>query len=386
MSGFRHPCEVVLAVLVRSLAVFLPVVVAIAASFGGWAAWSGVLVVFGLLSLVELALHLSGLGLHSKPGDREMVWVDRGARLQLWVYAFGHLAAFPYVLWLVATHRLEGAALLGAGASLAVMGGTAGGLGGHELFHRRQRFDRTLGILVYGTVNYAHFAAGHLRGHHLNVGLHHDWGTARRGETIYGFLRRALVDGFWGALRLEGDRLKRRGERSWGLGNAVVRSVACGALVWGVIAHVGGARTLAFFVTVSAVTIAFMELFNYISHYALTRPEGSANVSRSAALSAVTWESNNKVVNWFIFNAGRHSHHHHKPAHGFDELTLLHEKTEYIPHGIALMAVVSFVSPLYLAQMERLLARHSGQVGQGQARQTRPVLPVLAAAPPPANV
>ena len=53
-----------------------------------------------------------------------------------------------------------------------------------------------------------------------------------------------------------------------------------------------------------------------------------------------------------------HGHHHKKPAHGFEHLTLFHDK-DYIPHGIAGMAIISFVAPIYLDAMDRILARRA---------------------------
>lgn len=347
----RRRLETAAAVLVRGSAVLMPVLVAIGVTLGGAWSFAGALLVFGGLSVVEILLAISGVGAHSAPEEREPAVLGLAPRAQLWVYAIGHLLVFPYVLWLVARGGLSLAELIGAGASLASMGGTVGGLGGHELMHKRSRFEHLLGIGLYATAGYGHFIASHIGGHHVNVGLREDWGTARRGETIYGFLYRAVVHGFVGAFRIEGKRLERNGQSRWSTGNFAIRhslflAALCGALhAW------GGLLTLGFFLVVSAVTIAFMELFNYISHYGLERATGHA-----AGEHEHTWESNNKVVNWFIFNAGMHGHHHWKPAHGFERLTLFHDK-DYIPHGIALMAVVSFVAPLYLRTMDGILAR-----------------------------
>ncbi len=260
----------------------------------------------------------------------------------------------------MSTGKLATWEVIGVGLSLASMGGTVGGLGGHELFHKRNPVDRLLGVLVYEVFGYGHFAAGHIGGHHVNVGLRHDWGTARRGETIYGFLYRAVVHGFVGGFRLEHARLRRAGRWGWSPANLVVRCTLGTVAMFAGIYALGGLRLVAFHFVVSALTIAFMELFNYISHYALVRPAAGR-----PAFVEYTWESDNKVVNWFIFNAGRHCHHHEKPAHAFDALRLFHAKA-YIPYGIALMAVVSFIPPLYLRKMNRILdARSPGRNAAG---------------------
>ncbi len=342
--------EEAVAVVVRGMAVFFPVLVGVGVTLGG--AWSfvGPIVVFGVLSAVELGLHVGGLGASSKPDVEDPRVLDLWARAQLWIYAFGHLLVVPYVLTLVARGRLSLVEMIGAGLSLACLGGTVGGLGGHELMHKRSRFERFLGIAIYATSSYGHFISSHVGGHHVNVGLRKDWGTARRGETIYAFLYRAVVHGWVGGLRIEAEKLRKRGLAPYSPRNFVVGYSAFVVASWVALGLVAGARTVVFFALASALTISFMELFNYISHYALERPEAGRIEPQ------YTWESNNKVVNWFIWNAGKHMHHHQKPAHGFEDLTLFHEK-EYIPHGIALMAIVSFIPPLYLGTMERILSR-----------------------------
>ncbi len=344
--------EAAVAAFVRALAILLPLVVALGVHARGLATFAGAFVVFGLLGLVELALHVSPLGLHEEEGHEDPWLLLRAPVAQLRVYAVLHLLAVPYVVVTVGGGGHSFLELVGAGLSLAAMGGSVGGLAGHELFHRRSLVDRFLGQAVYGTAGYAHFAAAHLAGHHVHAGRHGDWSTARRGETIYRFIARALVDGFRGGLRLEAERLRRRGARVVSLANGVVRSVVTTLSALTTIAAGLGLTALVFTVVSALLTISFMELFNYISHYALER---DPDLSRRTSMTDVTWESDNKVVNWFLFNAGRHCHHHEKPAHGHERLALRHGKA-FIPHGIPLMALFAFVPPLYLGAMEKILA------------------------------
>jgi len=350
--------ETAVAVLVRTIAVFLPAIVAAGVARRGVFTFAGAFVLFVGLTLVEVLLNVSGIGAKSRPHAPEVGALRRGARLQLWVYGLLHLAVYPYVVSLVAAGELGALETVGAGASLACMAGTVGGLAGHDLIHKRSWLDRALGIAIYATSSYGHFYSSHLGGHHVNVGLHADWGTARRGETFYGFLYRAVVHGFVGGLRIEAARLRRKGKPAYGASNFVAVYAGVTLATWGLLVRGAGLRAGLFLFVVSAVSIAFMELFNYISHYALTRaPSGRGTAPITPAL---TWESNDKVVNWFIFNAGLHKHHHERPAHGFERLTLF-EDADYIPYGIAGMALVSFVPPLYLRKMEEVITRREAR-------------------------
>src|SRR5690606_7679464 len=99
-----------------------------------------------------------------------------------------------------------------------------------------------------------------------------------------------------------------------------------------------------------------MEIVNYISHYGLVREKVSEN--RYETIQSIhSWESNNKITNWFIFNAGKHVHHHIKPNHHYYELEVI-EDDNYLPHGLPLMTVISFIPPLYFRMMDKMLERN----------------------------
>ncbi len=76
-----------------------------------------------------------------------------------------------------------------------------------------------------------------------------------------------------------------------------------------------------------------------------------------------SWESNNKVTNWFIFNAGKHCHHHRKPSEPQQNLVLVNER-EFLPYGLPLMTLIAFCPPLFFAIMNPKL--HSQNHGRGQ--------------------
>lgn len=341
----RRRIEVGIAICVRALALFFPVVVAAGVARGGAASFVGVFVVFGLLGFVEIFLHLTGIGTWVRVPEEDVAVLRRWPRFQLWTYGLLHVAVHVFVL--ARLSRLGALEIVGAGLSLASMAGTVGGLGAHDLIHKRSRWDRALGTLMYSMSSYGHFPTSHLGGHHVDVGRHHDWGTARRGESIYHFLWRAMVHGFAGGVRIEATRRRAIGRHPY-LGNFVVTYAALTVLGWVLLVAFAGFQALVFVIAASIASISFMEMFNYISHYGLERGGDAIHVRH-------TWESANKIVNWFIFNAGLHKHHHRKPTHGFERLAAEGDG-DHIPHGIALMALLTFVPPLYIGRMETLLA------------------------------
>src|SRR5436190_12065262 len=75
---------------------------------------------------------------------------------------------------------------------IIVSGTTAGYSGivlGHELVHRRNRFEFLLGRVLLAFVCYEHFATEHVRGHHPRLGTREDPATARYGEDLKAFIR-----------------------------------------------------------------------------------------------------------------------------------------------------------------------------------------------------
>ena len=353
--------ETFLFLSVRTSAVFLPLVVIAGILAGGSYAYAGFAVVFGFYFLVELILWASGLGVNTDATNEfDMVHPERPGLLEKYgVEAYGilHIIAVPLGVALLMLAPHSPAALVGGILSLGVMAGSVGGLAGHEFIHRRAKHERALGIAVYGAVGYAHFAVSHLYGHHSKVGLPEDWSTSRKGESSFHFLGRAFLLGYFAAWRLETNRRRKRslrGPQLW-LGHYMVHvSLAMAALAITVFLALG-AKGLAIYAAVSFLAFTLMEMVNYLSHYGLSRAK-NARGQLEPIQNKHSWESNNKVTNWFIFNAGKHCHHHRDPFATHDQLQLANEK-EYIPFGLPLMTLIAFVPPLYFHLMDKRLER-----------------------------
>ncbi len=335
----KRKLEYFLFLLVRYSAIFMPVIVLSGIFAGGLYTYSGVILVFGFYFLVELILWATGLGLTTKTEDEFMYvnpkapsWSDRYG-----VAFYGVMQIVGLPLGILLLQKLTTFESVGGALSLSIMAGSVGGLAGHEYIHRRNAWEKFLGILVYGSVCYWHFTVSHLKGHHKNVGQSYDWSTSFKNESSYHFLWRALVHGYRGAWAL--DSLKKR---------FMILTSVVQILIWTAIAVFFGVKTLALYIAVSILAVILMEMVNYLSHYGLVRN------GREAVSNKHSWESNNKVTNWFIFNAGKHCHHHRKPTAPHYDLVLANEKA-YLPYGLPLMTIIAFVPPLYFRVMNEKL-------------------------------
>ena len=355
--------ERALYLIVRYSAVGLPVIVLAGFAAGGWASYAGFLLVFVFYFMVEAVLHFSGIGTTTTQEDEFKFSSGPAGKAHeqacLLFYSIMQLVAIATVLVLVSVRSYETYELVGVVLSLGVMAGSVGGLASHEFIHRATRWERWLGTALLGSINYAHFQVSHLRGHHRNVGLAHDWSTARFRESSYAFLARAVGMGWLGACQLEADRLRHKGVSAWSWRNFMVRWTAFQLALWTGVAWFGGRTPLAVMAGYSVLAISFAEMVNYLSHYGLVRKVSARGVPEPFQ-DEHTWESNNKVTNWFIFNAGKHVHHHRNPGSTHDELTLAHDKA-YLPHGLPLMTLIAYVPPLYFAVMDRMLEPGAGR-------------------------
>jgi alkane 1-monooxygenase len=355
---------------------------------GGWA-WAGFSLVFGYYLFVELLLTLTGLGVDS---NAENEYEHEDPKNPRWLDHYGVaisgallLMAVPASFYLLATNDFSLSQKIGAVLSLAIVSGTVGGLVGHEYIHRTSKWERALGVMVYAIFNYAHFSVSHVYGHHRLIGLREDWSTSRRGETSYAFFIRAYVTGYIGAWKLTAQNLARKKQAFWSLQNfmlrwTLVQAAAALALV-SLLGFPAALSLLGTFLAYSAVSICLSEMVNYLSHYGLTR-----DAKEQVALHH-SWESANKVTNWFIFNAGKHSEHHTKPTRPHFQLRLGPE-TEKLPYGLLLLTVIALIPPLYFKIMNPLVdrweadrdhERHSDYMGRTV---TSNVLMFRAAKPP----
>ena len=145
------------------------------------------------------------------------------------------------------------------------------------------------------------------------------------------------ADPVGGAWAIEQRRVALRHGHLWD--NRIARDVAAMALVYVVIAYFAGGVGLGLFLAQCAIGIVVLELFNYIAHYGLRRqPHQPFNQAHS-------WNSSNALANALIFNMGRHSWHHARPAASYESLKFVATAPE-LPAGYAgsiLMALVPFM-------------------------------------------
>ncbi|MCI0655418.1 MAG: fatty acid desaturase [Methylococcaceae bacterium] len=216
--------------------------------------------------------------------------------------------------------------------AIKVIVGTSSSFSGivvaHELIHRADRFNRTLGRLLLALEGYEHFATEHIRGHHKNFGTPADPATARAGESYAEFWKRTVPAQFKNAWKLENQRL---GIQDWirldsrFCSHRVAQGVLFESIMLIGIGLVFGIEGLLVFAVQAFAAVRKLEAVNYIEHWGLCRAAERPG-------KPLSWDTDS----WFTLNAmvglSRHSDHHRHVAKPYHQLCFSVESPK-LPYG-----------------------------------------------------
>lgn len=291
-----------------------------------------------LLDIALLLLALTGAELLTRRRDAAPAKENpRGFRLLVLIYIPAQIAVTAWAVWV--SRQADAAGFWSLAVSVGVTGGVFGMLAAHEAVHSGDLFETYLGNAMLTAMSYRHFRIAHIHGHHRWAGTERDSATARLGEGFYHFLPRAVVGQF-----LEAWRFERRRH-----GHRVAGDLAVMATLFALIVTIAGPRALLFFLLQSMVAVTVLELFNYIAHYGLAR--GRDAKGRLLSLDdRHSWNSSNVLANALIFNMGRHSSHHRKPAAPYQDLRM--RDAPELPLGYAGSILLALVPPLWRRVMD----------------------------------
>jgi alkane 1-monooxygenase len=264
-----------------------------------------------------------------------------GFRLLLWAYIPLQLGLIAWGCG-VASGAVSTSAMLGLAFATGATSGIFGMLAAHEMIHSRHRAERGLGLAMLVTCGYGHFRIAHRKGHHRHAATSADPATARLGENAYGFVPRSVIGQFVQAWRYESRRLLRA--------NRMLRYLAMSAALYVALGVILGGKAIAFGLLQSVVAILILELFNYIAHYGLVRRRLS-NGRFEPLAPQHSWNAPQRFNNWALFNGGRHSDHHRRPAEAYQALRPLPASPQ-LPFGYAGSIMLALVPPLWRRTMD----------------------------------
>lgn len=237
--------------------------------------------------------------------------------------------------------------LLGGGLSLGFYFAAGGTNVGHELTHRTKSLPALVaGRWMLAFTSDASFAVEHVYGHHVNIATPKDPATAKRGENAWPFVVRSTIFSYISAWKLEAQRLKNKGHGVWSWRNRMHRGnlmTLCYAALFGFAA--GYVGVLVFF-AVSLYGKMYLELINYVEHYGLVRVPGAPVEPKHS------WNCNQKISSWVLYNLPRHSHHHAQASTPFWELKS-YPDAPMLPYGYLTMLAIATIPPIWHRLMTR---------------------------------
>ncbi len=247
--------------------------------------------------------------------------------------------------------------IVGMICNVGLVIGTSGINVGHELGHRSNPFEQTLGKILLLPALYMHFFIEHNRGHHKNVATPLDPASARLGESLYAFWLRSVTGGYWNAWQIESERLKKSGSPALSWSNEMLRFqvfqmgyLATVALVW-------GWSMLPFAIAIAVFGFLMLESVNYIEHYGLRR-QLLANGRYENVGPQHSWNSDHELGRIFLYELTRHSDHHYKATRKYQVLRHFDESPQ-LPLGYPASIIASLLPPLWFGMMNKRVKRSS---------------------------
>lgn len=332
------------------VSVFLPILVLLAATKGGWFLLLPPLGTWWLYTLLDAMTGRYTENADPDIKDSDLFWY----RLITMVWFPIQFAMIYGLTWYVpGAEHLSTGEKFGVFFGVGILSGTVGIVYSHELMHQSNRLERWLGDLLLASVLYSHYRTEHLLVHHPHVGTTRDAVTARYNEGFHRFFFRVLFEVPVSAWKAEKAMLARRGLSMMDGANPFWRYGALQLLAALIAIIVGGWLGLLLFMFQALVAIWQLELTNYVEHYGLTRKHlGDGKYER--VMPHHSWNADHKASNWLLINLQRHSDHHYKPARRFPLLqTYPDNEAPQLPYGYPVMTVAAMIPPVWRRVMNK---------------------------------
>lgn len=232
-----------------------------------------------------------------------------------------------------------------AGVITGLMIGLVGTIPGHELTHRTwDPISLTIGRWLLAFSFDTIFSIEHVFGHHRYVSTIDDPATAPRGRNVYVHIVASTIKGNVSAWRIERRRLQRKGLPVISGHNVFLRGQAMSALLVVIVFAIGGWGAVGYFVACGLWGKALLEIVNYMEHYGMVRDPAVPVQPRHS------WNTNQRISSWAMFNLTRHSHHHAQGEVPYQDLRPMPDAPMMI-NGYLTTILVTLVPPLWHALM-----------------------------------
>jgi alkane 1-monooxygenase len=234
--------------------------------------------------------------------------------------------------------------------STGVLTGSLGITIAHELVHRKDAWQRALGVWNLLLVNFGHWGVEHVFGHHKSVGTAEDHASAVKSQTLYNFWIKNYFGGLLNSFRFEAKRIE---GKPYSIFRNRIKNYFVVSIIASLLLYQWNPEYLVFWWSQSFVAIILLLSVDYIEHYGLRRIQKENGLYEPVKVQH-SWDSKAFLTNIILFKLGFHSHHHMKARLTYQELQ---EQSQalYMPYGYSVMILIALIPPAFFRIMDPLI-------------------------------
>ena len=319
------------------LVYLLPISVYFSFNTTGIMTFSPMLLFYGILPILELVLKPDSANM-----DKKIASDEKNRFFYDWILYLVvpiQLTFLTYFLFIIKDTPFGTLDFFGRVTSMGLMCGVTGINVGHELGHRRNRFEQFLGEILLLTSLDTHFLPYHNGGHHKNVSTPADSATATKNQLLFTFWFTSHFGSYFEAWKIDKNRM-------------IVYSIA-NVLLLTAIYYFFGLNVLYAFGMAAVMGILLLETVNYIEHYGLMRKQSESGIYEQVRHNH-SWNSDHPLGRLLLFNLSRHSDHHYNGSKKYQTLESLPESPQ-MPTGYPGMMILALLQPIWFWVMNKKL-------------------------------
>jgi alkane 1-monooxygenase len=307
---------------------------------------------FVFVPLVELLLRPNPENLSAT--EEEMRKNDRLYDYILYIVVLAQVIALIFFFSAMQQDNLTTIDIIGRVFSMGILCGTFGINVGHELGHRKNKFEQFLAKVSLMTSLYTHFFIEHNKGHHKHVATPNDPSSARFNEAIYLFYPRTIIYSYLSAWRIANNESKKIANTFVSIKNEMIQVHITQLVLLFSVYYFFGATVLIYFFIAAFIGILMLETVNYIEHYGLQRKPTESGYERVQPHHS--WNSNHGFGRIILFELSRHSDHHYMASRKY-QILRSHDESPQLPTGYPGSMLLALIPPLWFFVMNRKIAQ-----------------------------
>jgi alkane 1-monooxygenase len=340
------------------IAYTIPLSAGLALQWQGTWSWATVILAFGIFPILDTLLPASSQNYTSKQEAYRLK--NRFFDILLYICAPICLILIFFYFSAIQKGGMTNFEVVGLTFSIGIVLGALGINVAHELGHRNGKWDQFLAKVGLLPVLYQHFFIEHNRGHHKHVSTDMDPATAKKNEWVYSFFFRSIMGQYFGAWRLEKERLSKKRLPIFSWQNEMICFTIYQTLYLLAIVLIFGLKVLPFAFAIALIGVLLLETINYIEHYGLRR-KMLPNGRPERVLPKHSWNSDHEMGRIVLFELTRHSDHHYLASRKYQVLRHMDESPQ-LPTGYPGSMLMALVPPLWFYVMNKRLENQTRQL------------------------